>query len=136
MIAMELVGVISLLLALYNGTGHRWASMTSNLLVALGMALSLLAQRRLNKQRPRRDRPSRGGQSEAFGKPPVQRPPSIAARRPAAATVLVEIRLTAQAVRTLDQLVENTGQPTRTRLLHAALAHHFQGQPTTNDGQA
>lgn len=57
-------------------------------------------------------------------------------RGPAAATVLVEIRLTSQAVRTLDQLVENTGQPTRTQLLHAALAHHFQGRPTTNDGQA
>ena len=53
---------------------------------------------------------------------------------PASPTVLVEVRLTSQAVRTLDQLVERTKQPTRTQLLHAALSHHFRsaedvGQP-------
>jgi len=46
-------------------------------------------------------------------------------RGPAAPTVLVEIRLTSQAVRTLDQLIERTNQPTRTQLLHAALSHYF-----------
>ena len=46
-------------------------------------------------------------------------------RGPAAPTVLVEIRLTSQAVQTLDQLVARTKQPTRTQLIHAALDHHF-----------
>ena len=58
-------------------------------------------------------------------------------RGPAAPTVLVEIRLTSQAVRTLDQLVERTKQPTRTQLLHAALSHHFrQASSTSNEEQS
>lgn len=46
-------------------------------------------------------------------------------RAPATPTVLVEIRLTAQALREVDRLVEATEQPTRTSLLHAALTHYF-----------
>ena len=46
-------------------------------------------------------------------------------RSPASPTVLVEIRLTAQALREVDRLVEATEHPTRTSLLHAALAHYF-----------
>lgn len=57
-------------------------------------------------------------------------------RGPAAPTVLVEIRLTSQAVRTLDQLVERTEQPTRTQLLHAALSYHFRQAPSGDDGQS
>ena len=57
-------------------------------------------------------------------------------RGPAAPTVLVEIRLTSQAVRTLDQLVERTKQPTRTQLLHAALSHHFRQTRAAGDGQS
>jgi len=56
-------------------------------------------------------------------------------RGPAAPTVLVEIRLTSQAVRTLDQLVERTNQPTRTQLLHAALSHHFRKAHDADNGQ-
>lgn len=54
-------------------------------------------------------------------------------RGPAAPTVLVEIRLTSQAVRTLDELVERTKQPTRTRLLHAALSHYFRQASASDD---
>ena len=57
-------------------------------------------------------------------------------RGPAAPTVLVEIRLTSQAVRTLDQLIERTKQPTRTQLLHAALSHHFRQTRATGEGQS
>ena len=57
-------------------------------------------------------------------------------RGPAAPTVLVEIRLTSQAVRTLDQLVERTKQPTRTQLLHAALIHHFRPAASGDDGRS
>ena len=46
-------------------------------------------------------------------------------RAPASPTVLVEIRLTAQALREVDRLVEATEQPTRTSLLQAALTHYF-----------
>lgn len=46
-------------------------------------------------------------------------------RSPASPTVLVEIRLTAQALREVDRLVEANEQPTRTSLLHAALTHYF-----------
>jgi len=56
-------------------------------------------------------------------------------RGPAAPTVLVEIRLTSQAVRTLDQLVERTKQPTRTQLLHAALSHHFRQTSADDSGR-
>lgn len=56
-------------------------------------------------------------------------------RGPAAPTVLVEIRLTSQAVQTLDQLVARTKQPTRTQLIHAALAHHFRQTATAGDTQ-
>ena len=57
-------------------------------------------------------------------------------RGPAAPTVLVEIRLTSQAARTLDQLVERTKQPTRTQLLHTALSHHFRQTRAAGDGGA
>jgi len=56
-------------------------------------------------------------------------------RGPATPTVLVEIRLTSQAVRTLDQLVERTKQPTRTQLLHVALSHHFREAHDADNGQ-
>lgn len=56
-------------------------------------------------------------------------------RGPAAPTVLVEIRLTSQAVQTLDQLVARTKQPTRTQLIHAALDHHFRQTTTAGDTQ-
>lgn len=55
-------------------------------------------------------------------------------RGPAAPTVLVEIRLTSQAVQTLDQLVSRTKQPTRTQLINAALDYHFRQVPATRDG--
>lgn len=55
-------------------------------------------------------------------------------RGPAAPTVLVEIRLTSQAVRTLDQLVERTKQPTRTQLLHAALSTISDRPPKATTG--
>ena len=42
--------------------------------------------------------------------------------------MLVEIRLTSQAVQTLEQLVARTKQPTRTQLIHAALEHHFRSR--------
>jgi len=56
-------------------------------------------------------------------------------RGPAAATVLVEIRLTSQAVQTLDQLVARTRQPTRTQLIHAALDHYFRQTTAAGDTQ-
>jgi len=56
MIVMAVVCASSLVLAVYNGTGHRWASMTGNLCVVVGMALSLLAQRQLKKQRSQQAR--------------------------------------------------------------------------------
>lgn len=56
-------------------------------------------------------------------------------RGPAAPTVLVEIRLTSQAVQTLDQLVARTKQPTRTQLIHTALDHHFRPAPAADSGQ-
>lgn len=57
-IVMTLVAIGSVVLAVDNAVGHRWVSMTGNLLVAISMAFGLFAQRQLNKQRVGRTPPS------------------------------------------------------------------------------
>jgi hypothetical protein len=51
--------------------------------------------------------------------------PRLKTRGAAQATVPVEIRLHAQAVTVLDQLVTQTGADSRTQLIVAALRHHL-----------
>lgn len=57
-IVMTLVAIGSVVLAVDNGFGHRWVSLTGNLLVAISMAFSLFARRQLNKERVGRTPPS------------------------------------------------------------------------------
>jgi protein-S-isoprenylcysteine O-methyltransferase Ste14 len=57
-IVMALVGAASVTLAFYNAAGHRWISMAGNLFTVVGMTLSLLGLRLLNKQRAGQSRPS------------------------------------------------------------------------------
>ena len=54
---MTLVGAGSVVLVVYNATGHRWVGMTGNLFTVAGMALGLIALRLLNKQRVKQSRP-------------------------------------------------------------------------------
>ena len=48
---MALAGAASVVLAIYNGFHHQWVALTSNLVLAFGMACSLLAQQQLGKHR-------------------------------------------------------------------------------------
>lgn len=58
MIVMAVVAAGSVVLAVVNASGHRWTSMTANVLVVIGMGCGLFAQRQRNKQRNGKSRPS------------------------------------------------------------------------------